>query len=104
MDLNTVIKFEWDAGNSDKSYKKHGITPSEAEEIFLDEQLIIIKDIKHSQTEVRFIAIGKNFTNKILFVVFTIRNSKIRIISTRPVNKQERAFYYEKKIKENTSL
>lgn len=101
LDLGKVQSFEWDKGNLDKSYAKHGITPNEAEEIFLDENLGVVKDIKHSQKEDRFIAIGKSFENKILFVVFTLRKNIIRIISARMANKKERRKYYEK-IKKNS--
>ena len=65
-----IKSFEWDKGNIDKNYQKHGITPNESEEIFLDGNLKVIRDIKHSQKEERFIAVGKSFRKKILFVVF----------------------------------
>ena len=28
IDLSKVVGFEWDKGNIDKSYKKHGINPN----------------------------------------------------------------------------
>lgn len=93
INLNKIIGFEWDEWNIDKSYKKHGISPNEAEEVFLDERVKIEKDIKHQEQEERFIAIGKTTENKILFVVFTIRKDKIRIISGRPANKKEKEVY-----------
>lgn len=101
VDLGKITRFEWDEGNIDKSYEKHGITPKEAEEVFLDEHITIEKDIKHDQKEERFIAIGKTFEGKMLFVVFTLRNNKIRVISGRIVNKKERRVY-EKNIKKNS--
>lgn len=100
IDWGKTKSFEWDKGNADKSYQKHGITTNQAEEIFLDENLEIIKDIKHSQKEKRFIAVGKTFQNKVLFVIFTVKKDKIRIISARIANKKERD-RYEQKIKEN---
>jgi len=95
MDLNKYIEFEWDKGNVDKSFKKHKISPNEAEEVFLDENLKILKDIKHSQKEERFIALGITIRGKKLFIVYTDRGGKIRIISSRPMNKKQRS-YYEK--------
>lgn len=100
IDWGRTKSFEWDKGNVDKSYQKHGITVNQAEEIFLDENLGIIKDIKHSQKEKRFIALGKTSKNKLLFVIFTIRKDKIRIISARIASKKERS-RYEQKTKEN---
>src|SRR6266566_4742850 len=93
IDLSKILGFEWDKGNIDKSYKKHGINPNETEEIFLDEHVRIEKDVKHQQQEERFIAIGKTTEEKILFVIFTIRIDKIRIISGRKANKKEREVY-----------
>ena len=93
-----ALEFDWDKANIDKSYKKHGTTTSETEEIFLDENLRIIRDIKHSQKEDRFIALGKTQEGKVLFVVFTNRKEKIRVISARIAHKNERN-YYEKKLK-----
>ena len=88
-----VIEFEWDKANLDKSYQKHSITPKEAEEVFLDEESFVIPDVKHSQKESRYIILGKTFEEKRLFIVFTIREKKIRIISSRQMHKKEAEKY-----------
>jgi uncharacterized DUF497 family protein len=92
--LPKVLSFEWDKGNVDKSYIKHGISPKEAEEIFVSEELRVLSDKEHSKTkETRHIALGKTQENKNLFVVFTIRNNKVRIISARRMHKKEVSKY-----------
>ncbi len=48
LDFSRFTQFEWDKGNIGKSYQKHGITPNEAEEVFLDKNILISEDIKHS--------------------------------------------------------
>lgn len=93
MDLNKYIEFEWDKGNIDKSFKKHKISPNESEEIFLDENLLIQEDLKHSQHEQRFIGIGKTVSKRLLLSVFTVRSYKIRIISVRIADHKERRLY-----------
>ncbi len=93
INLNKIIAFEWDHGNFDKSYQKHGVVPSEAEEVFLDENILISEDIEHSKQEERFEAIGKTVKGTILFLVFTARRDRIRIISARKANKKERRQY-----------
>ena len=93
IDLDSIIGFEWDSANRDKSYFKHGITPNEAEEIFLDERGLLHEDVKHSQHEQRYVLIGKTFNNKLLICIFTIRNLKVRVISVRKTDKQERRQY-----------
>ncbi len=100
IDLNKISGFEWNKGNIDKSYQKHGITPNEAEQIFTDEDVQIEKDIEHQEKEERYIAIGKNAANRVLFIVFTIRKHKIRVISARVGNQKERRLY-EEKVKNN---
>jgi len=92
-DLSKIKGFQWDKGNVEKSYLKHGISIKKAEEIFLDVKLLLLEDIKHSQKEERFIAIGETIQNKILFAVFTVRGHKVRIISIRNANKKERIQY-----------
>lgn len=104
VDLSKLTGFEWDEGNLDKSYKKHGIRPREGEEVFLDKDVQIEKDIKHQEKEERYIAIGKTHEEKILFVVFTMRNNRIRIISGRTSNKKERRLYEEESIKKNSKV
>jgi uncharacterized DUF497 family protein len=84
-----VVEFEWDKWNLDKSYLKHGITVKEAEEVFIDEESYVITDIKHSQREERFIILGKSQSKRDLFVVFTMRGKKIRIISARRMHREE---------------
>jgi uncharacterized protein len=84
-----IIEFEWDKANLDKSYLKHGITAKEAEEIFISEKSYVITDIKHSQKEDRFIILGESQSKRNLFVVFTMRGKKIRIISARRMHREE---------------
>ena len=96
IDLVKIIEFEWDEGNIDKSFKKHAISPNEAEQIFLDKDLLLQEDIKHSQAEERFIAIGKTEKNQILFVVFIERENKIRIISARAADKKKGGYMKKK--------
>lgn len=86
--------FEWDLGNYKKSYIKHRIRKEESEEVFFDEDVLILgKQIFPDHPENRSGLIGKTFSQKILFISFTIRGSKVRIISARKANKKERLLY-----------
>ncbi len=96
LKLDKQNRFDWNKGNIDKSYFKHGVTLNQAEEAFLDEAAIVLQDFKHSQTESRYLLIGKTANNKILFIVFTLRGKKIRIISARAADKKEAKRYVEK--------
>ncbi|HEY5297006.1 MAG TPA: BrnT family toxin [Verrucomicrobiae bacterium] len=83
--------FEWDSGNITKN-NKHEVEPEEAEEIFLNEPLLVATDEKHSKSEMRWRALGKT-AKRFLFVVFTVRGNLIRIISARSMNKKEKVIY-----------
>ena len=91
--VRKIIGFEWDAHNRDKNLAKHRVTNEECEEVFFDERKNILKDLLHSGTEKRYIVIGSTKESRVLFVVFTIRNTKIRVISARDLNKKERHLY-----------
>ena len=88
-----VVGFQWDKGNIDKNLLKHGINDQECEEVFFDSNKKILKDILHSGKEDRYILLGQTKLGRLLFVVFTIRNNKIRIISARNLNKKEKHLY-----------
>lgn len=92
--LPKPITFEWDKGNISKNLEKHNVNNQEAEEVFSNEPFLVSEDIKHStKLEQRFQALGKTKTERKLFVTFTIRNDKIRIISVRDMNKREEVTY-----------
>ena len=94
--IKEPYEFEWDKGNKDKNWLKHKVKNEECEEIFFDKKKKILKDVLHSGKEKRFIILGKTKKERLLFVVFTIRNKKIRVISARDVNKREVILYEEK--------
>ncbi|PIS08075.1 hypothetical protein COT78_00025 [Candidatus Berkelbacteria bacterium CG10_big_fil_rev_8_21_14_0_10_43_13] len=85
--------FEWDKGNKDKNFVKHKVTDEECEEVFFDPKKKIVNDIFHSDREDRHIIIGKTKFGRYLFLVFTTREDKIRIISARDLNRKERSLY-----------
>lgn len=89
------MEFEWDKGNFDKSLKKHNVSDREAEEAFFDHKKVQHSDPIHSQSEQRFILIGKSKSKKLLFISYTARKNKIRVISARRLNKKE-IYLYEK--------
>lgn len=91
--FDDIIAFEWDKGNEEKNWIHHGISTKEAEQPFYDEKRLILDDITHSGKEKRFILIGSNKGEKILFIVFTFRIKKIRIISARRADRKEVDFY-----------
>jgi len=90
--MNEIV-FDWDQWNIQKNEIKHGISAFEAESVFYDESHKIFLDIKHSLNEKRYILYGKSIYHKILMLAFTVRNTKVRIISARVASKKERTIY-----------
>ena len=92
--LNDVVAFEWDEANI-AHIARHNVTPEEAEEGFFDKDNALDEDIKHSTLEKRLIIIGKTQKGRLLYQIFTKRGAKIRVISSRDINKKE-VILYEK--------
>jgi uncharacterized DUF497 family protein len=99
MDFDSLVGFEWDAGNSRKNEVKHSVTPSEAEEVFFNNPLLIRSDDQHSESERRYMALGKTNQARALTVIFTLRQDAtlIRIISARDQHRKERHLYEQAK-------
>ena len=95
MKFTHPVKFEWDTGNSKKNEVKHGVTTSECEEVFFRQPLLVASDEKHSDDEQRFYALGQTAMSRKLFVVFTFRAEKVRVISARDMSRKEREIYAE---------
>ena len=95
IDLSSIklSSFDWDKGNLNKNWKKHKITNEETEQIFFNEPLKVFEDLKHSKTEKRLAAYGKTDENRLLTVIFTLRQGKVRVISARNQSKKERRSY-----------
>jgi len=85
--------FEWGEHNSDKNWIKHNVSASECEQVFFNQPLALIEDVKHSKNEKRFYVLGHTNESRLLFVVFTLRNHLIRVISARTMSKKERTVY-----------
>ncbi len=83
--------FEWDSEKDLRNVKLHKISFETAKFVFKDKNRIEMFDEQHSGTEDRFITIRK--VRKVLFVVFTERGDRTRIISARLATKAERKFY-----------
>ena len=93
VDLAYVEGFEWDKGNIQKNWETHGVAFLECEEVFFNQPLIIQGDEVHSQEEIRYYVLGQTDRERRLFIVFTIRNKKIRVISARDMNRKEKIIY-----------
>jgi uncharacterized DUF497 family protein len=87
------LAFEWDKQKAKANQRKHSISFEEASTVFDDPLAVNFDDPDHSTGENRYLIIGLSDQGKFLFVSYTDRNNKIRLISARLVTPKERRYY-----------
>lgn len=93
-DSSAVSGFDWDEGNAMKG-EKHAVSAAEAEQVFVNEPLVVLNDFAHSVAEPRWHALGHTSEGRPLHVTFTLRadGTRVRIVSARPMHRKERMAY-----------
>jgi len=89
------VEFEWDRRKAKSNLEKHGISFQEAATVFGDVLSITFDDPDYSVNEHRLLTFGLSRTGKAIIVSHTERGRSMRIISARPLTKQERQIYEE---------
>jgi len=90
-----MLLFEWDPNKAKENLETHGVSFDEASTAFRDTLSLAIYDPLHSEEEDRFVLIGSSHRSRLLVVVHTDRDDKIRLISARKASKKEREQYEE---------
>jgi uncharacterized DUF497 family protein len=84
--------FDWDEGNAEKC-RAHGVSIEEIESALISNALAIVRDVKHSNVERRYVAIGRTVEGRDLFVGFTFRigdgRKLLRPITARYMHRKE---------------
>ncbi|MBV8055978.1 MAG: BrnT family toxin [Deltaproteobacteria bacterium] len=92
MPTTSFSGFAWDAGNRQKC-QKHGVSISEIEYVLAHATTLVMPDLKNTQAEARFLAIGRTEKGRYTFVIFTPRQSGhatlLRPISARYMHRRE---------------
>lgn len=81
------MAVEWDPTKARANLRKHGIRFADAVTALGDERAISVRDEK--QDEERWITIGMDSFGRILVVVYTWRDQRIRLISARRATRRE---------------
>jgi uncharacterized DUF497 family protein len=87
------IEFDWDDAKAESNYAKHGIDFGLAKEVFKDIFAIEFIDSREDYGEERSAIVGMA-ANYLLYVVYTERKGRIRIISARRAAKNEQNNYF----------
>ena len=90
-----MIEFEWYSEKERINVEKHGINMDMVKRVFDDPFRITQFDKDHSGLEDRWQILG--MADGVLFVVYTERADKYRIITARKATSQERRIYYGEK-------
>jgi uncharacterized DUF497 family protein len=87
------LEFEWDKAKATRNIKKHGVSFEQAMTVFADPLSLTIHDPEHSDNQDRYIILGESNRRRLLVVVFTDRDARIRIITASRASRQERKTY-----------
>jgi uncharacterized DUF497 family protein len=82
---------EWDARKSAANLRKHGVGFADAATVLHDDYAITIPE--EGADEERFVTTGMDALGRVLVVVYTWRESRVRIISARAATPRERRQY-----------
>jgi hypothetical protein len=87
------LEFEWDPAKAQANQRKHKVPFLIACEAFKDGNRLELADFSDEYEEERWIVLGR-VGRTILSVVFTERGERIRLISARRADPNERRTYW----------
>jgi len=82
------VGLEWDQRKSAANLRKHGIGFADAATVLHDDYAITIPE--EGPDEGRFVTTGMDALGRVLVVVYTWRENRVRIISARAATSRER--------------
>jgi uncharacterized DUF497 family protein len=87
------MEAEWDTAKARANFRKHGVRFADAVTALEDAIAITVRDV--GADEERWISIGTDSLGRILVVVYTWRDTRVRLISARPATRREARQYEE---------
>jgi uncharacterized DUF497 family protein len=82
------VDFDWDDANLEH-IEAHNVTQEEAEEALTDPARIGLP-VYNTSGETRYGSLGRTESGRILAVIFTIRNGRVRVVTAREGNPTEK--------------
>ena len=86
------MEIEYDVSKARKNLKKHGISFEEATTSLYDPMALCTED-PDAKGEFRWILVGQSNQARLLTVVYTLREERIRLISARRSTRREAQHY-----------
>lgn len=95
-----LYEFEWDPVKARVNSSKHGLDFERAATVFRDPLAITISDEEHSETEARWVTLGKDASGQYVLVIHTFElladnRGRVRLISARRPMRTEIRDYEE---------
>ena len=87
-------EFEWDDRKAARNLADHGVSFEAARRAFDDEFSVARDDFREGYDEDRYSLIGM-VDSRLLYVAYTFRGERIRIISARGAEPYEQRLYHE---------
>jgi uncharacterized DUF497 family protein len=87
------LEFDWDPAKAQANLRKHGVPFHKACQVFKDAERLEQLDFSGDHTEERWDVLGR-VEQTILFVVYTQRGQRIRLISARRATRNEQRSYW----------
>jgi uncharacterized DUF497 family protein len=88
--------FEWDRHNLNK-IKAHGINAAEVEQALSISPILIYE--QDAEAESRYVYYGETAGLRLLAVVLTERNDKIRVITAYELDASQKRDYFERRLR-----
>jgi hypothetical protein len=89
------LEFEWHQAKAEANFSSHGVSFDLAQTVFKDPFAIERLDDRQDYGEQRFVMIGMAEGNFSLFVAYTERAERVRIISARRATQDEQDDYFQ---------
>lgn len=86
------MRVEYDSAKAIANSKKHGVSFEEAETVLMDPLAMCMED-PDTKGEMRWVLIGMSNKLRLLTVVYTVRQDRIRVISARKSTRREAQHY-----------
>jgi uncharacterized protein len=93
------LEFDWHDAKADANLRSHGVSFELAKTAFKDPFAVERLDDREDYGEERLVIIGMAEGNVVLFVAYTEREERIRIVSARRATQYEQDDYF----RQNTS-
>lgn len=90
------LEFEWHYSKAEANLQAHGVSFDWAKTVFKDPFAVERLDDREEYGEERFVTVGLAEGHVVLFVAYTEREERIRIISARRATQHEQDNYFQR--------